>query len=163
MAPWQVPERQDFSSHRSVGSVGAFALTQPGTWVLPTLGWGKQNVWLAASGRQTLFAGVARTHFCPGALRRAQAQNSPAGEHPCDGRAGPVCRFRGWSGGRVPVGGFRWRWAACGAAAEDKGNWGDPAPLSCSIKCRERTPPKSPISGPLGVFDFSTRIKDRRR
>ena len=32
---------------------------------LPTLGWGKQSIWLAASGRQTPFRAEARTHFVP--------------------------------------------------------------------------------------------------
>ena len=30
--------------------------------ILPTLGWGKQSVWLAASGRQRSFRAEARTH-----------------------------------------------------------------------------------------------------
>ncbi len=88
---------------------GRVPAPSPGFWkrlggtVLPTLGWGKQSVWLAASGRQTHLRAEARTHFCPRALRRAQAQSSPAGEHLCDGRAGPVCRFRGWGGARGAV------------------------------------------------------------
>ena len=49
------------------------------------------------------FAGVARTHFCPGTLRRAQARGGRARESPCCRRAGPVCRFRGWGGARGAV------------------------------------------------------------
>ena len=147
MAPWQVPERQDFSSHRSVGSVGAFALTQPGTWVLPTLGWGKQSVWLAASGRQTHFAGRSPHPLLSKTLRCAQAQNSRAGERPCDGRAGLVCRFRG-RGGTVPLKRvFQQRWAACGARAVR------------TIQIQRKNASGGPVSGPLGAFDFRTRIK----
>ena len=35
--------------------------------------------------------------------------------------------------------------------------------LSGPSKFRKRTPPRAPILGPLEAFDFSTRIKDRRR
>ena len=36
---------------------------QVGGAILPTLGWGKQSVWLAASGSQRSFRAEARTHF----------------------------------------------------------------------------------------------------
>ena len=97
------------------------------------------------------FAGVARTHFCPGTLRRAQARGGRARESPCCRRTGPVCRFRGWGGARVPLMIFRRRRAVCGAAAVR------------AIQLQRKNASGSPVWGPLGVFDFSTRIKDRRR
>ena len=66
--------------------------------LLPTLGWGKQSTWLAASGSPTPFAGVARTHS-PGRGRHPQ-------EAPCRGRVDPVCRFEGRGGGGAPVEGI---------------------------------------------------------
>ena len=113
----------------------------------PTHGWGKQSTWLAASGGLAHLRAEARTHFCLGALRCAQAQNSRAGERPRDGRVAPVCRFRG-RGGTVPLKRvFQQRWAACGARAVR------------TIQIQRKNASGGPVSGPLGAFDFRTRIK----
>ena len=44
-------------SPHSSENAGTIDTYTTGGYVLPTLGWGKQSIWLAASGRQTPFAG----------------------------------------------------------------------------------------------------------
>ena len=117
--------------------------------VLPTLGGASRAFGLPPAAAKRLLRAEARTHFCPGALRRAQARSSPAGEHPCDGRAGPVCRFRREGGGGAPKAGISTALSRV---------WGG---TTRTIQIQRKNASGSPVLGPLGAFDFSTRIKDR--
>ena len=72
---------------------------------LPTLGWGKQSTWLAASGSRRICGRVARTHS-------GRGDKQPQ-EGPCRDRFGPVCWFNGGSKG-IP-GKFRRHQTAYGA------------------------------------------------
>ena len=47
--------------------------------ILPTLRWGKQSVWLAASGSRRSFRAEARTHFA--ARGRRQREKSSFADH----------------------------------------------------------------------------------
>ena len=96
------------------------------------------------------FAGAARTH----SGRRAGRPQ----EGTCHGRVGPVCQFRGGGGGSAPVEVFGQRWAVCGRRLPGivMARESQPSKVSNS---RGRILPGSPVSGPLGAFDFSTRIK----
>ena len=154
MAPCQLPERQDFSSHRSVGSVGAFALTQPGTRFCPTLGWGKQSIWLAASGRQTHSAGRSPHPLLPRNPSACSSTEQPSRRPPCDSRVAPVCRFRG-RGGTVPLKReFRRCWAVCGVAAVRGSH--DAVILSTqNIQFQRGNVPRRPRFGPSGGVRFS--------
>ena len=49
----------------------------PGERILPTFGWGKQSVWLAASGSQTLFCGQKPAPTLPARGRSAERKNRP--------------------------------------------------------------------------------------
>ena len=51
--------------------------------ILPTHGWGKQSVWLAASGSQRSFRAEARTHFAAKG-RKQREKSSSAGCQDCD-------------------------------------------------------------------------------
>lgn len=56
---------------------------------------------------------------------------------------------------------FRRHWAACGAVAVWDSH--DAATLAIqNIQFQKKNAPRSPVSGPFGAFDFSTRIKNRR-
>ena len=48
-----------------------------GERILPTHGWGKQSVWLAASGCQTLFCGQRPAPTLPAGGRSAEGKNRP--------------------------------------------------------------------------------------
>ena len=61
----------------------------------------------------------------------------------------------------VPV--SEWRWAGDPPRHLDGVGPRVGRGLSGPSKFRKRTPPRAPILGPLEAFDFSTRIKDRRR
>ena len=53
---------------------------------------------------------------------------------------------------------FRRHWAACGAVAVWDSH--DAATLAIqNIQFQKKNAPRSPVSGPFGAFDFSTRIK----
>ena len=108
--------------------------------VLPTHGRGKPGALLAASGRQTRPANRSPHPLGEGEL----------GDHrkaPCCGRVGPVCRFRGGGGAEWPCRGYL---DGVGTHVGRR--------LSGPSEFRERTPPGSPVSRPLGAFDFHTRI-----
>ena len=51
--------------------------------ILPTLRWGKQSVWLAASGSRRSFRAEARTHFAAKG-RKQREKSSSAGCQDCD-------------------------------------------------------------------------------
>ena len=50
-------------------------LAPSGERILPTHGWGKQGVWLAASGYQTLFCGQSPAPTLPAVGRSAERKN----------------------------------------------------------------------------------------
>ncbi|GAA6308401.1 hypothetical protein F260042K2_42300 [Flavonifractor plautii] len=57
---------------------------------------------------------------------------------------------------------FRRHWAACGAVAVWDSH--DAATLAIqNIQFQKKNAPRSPVSGPFGAFDFSTRIKEGGR
>ena len=97
----------------------------------PTLGWGKQSTWLAASG--------SLAHL------RAQPAPTPGGEPddhgkaPCRGRVGPVCWFRGRGGGGGSCRGYL---DSVGPRVGRR--------LSGPFKFRERTPPWAPFRAVWG-------------
>ena len=137
--PYFHPQHKPLTVNRDFGDTG-----------LPTVGWGKQSTWLAASG--------SLAHL------RAQPAPTPGGE-PDDHRKAPVTAV----------------WALCASFGVEV----EAAPLSryldsvgpCVgrrlpgiVMARESQPskvsnsrgrilPGSPVSGPYGAFDFSTRIK----
>ena len=106
---------------------------------LPTLGWGKQSTWLAASG----------------SLAPLRAWPAPTLREGADAhRKTPVTAVWALCAGlraeveTVPLSGvFRRCWVACGAAAVR------------AIRIQRKNASGGRILGPLGVFDFSTRIK----
>ena len=68
-------------------TLGTLAATGRRT-ISPTHGWGKQSVWLAASGRQRSFRAEARTHFI-GREKKSQGawqdrERGPAVRCPCE-------------------------------------------------------------------------------
>ena len=49
--------------------------------ILPTLRWGKQSVWLAASGSRRSFRAEARTHFTGKGRKAERNEGMPAAEN----------------------------------------------------------------------------------
>ena len=97
--------------------------------------------------------------LCTVSIRRTQARGGQAGGNRCRGRVHPVCRFQSGSGASYPrngnfggVGPCVGRWLS--GTAMMRRSW-----PSRTFNSRRRTPPGSPLSGTLGAFDFSTRIK----
>ena len=118
--------------------------------VLPTLGWGKQSTWLAASG--SLAHLQARPAPTPG--REVDTTGRPLSRpcRPCVPLSG---RGRVNTQGSPISGGV---FSTCGRCFLKSRQ------AECSHENSEKERLRgSPVSGPLGAFDFRTRIKDRRR
>ena len=117
---------------------------------LPTLGWGKQSTWLAASG--SLAHLRARPAPTPG--REVDTTGRPLSRpcRPCVPLSG---RGRVNTQGSPISGGV---FSTCGRCFLKSRQ------AECSHENSEKERLRgSPVSGPLGAFDFRTRIKDRRR
>ena len=121
--------------------------------------WGKQSTWLAASGRQTPFAGRSPHPLCTVSIRRTQARGGQAGGNRCRGRVHPVCRFQSGSGASCPRNGN------FGGVGPCVGRWlswtsHDAVILTIqNIQFQQKNASGKPCLGPLGAFDFRTRIK----
>ena len=116
----------------------------------PTLGWGKQSTWLAASG--SLAHLRARPAPTPG--REVDTTGRPLSRpcRPCVPLSG---RGRVNTQGSPISGGV---FSTCGRCFLKSRQ------AECSHENSEKERLRgSPVSGPLGAFDFRTRIKDRRR
>ena len=116
--------------------------------VLPTLGWGKQSTWLAASG--SLAHLQARPAPTPG--REVDTTGRPLSRpyRPCVPLSG---RGRVNTQGSPISGGV---FSTCGRCFLKSRQ------AECSHENSEKERLRgSPVSGPLGAFDFRTRIKDR--
>ena len=120
--------------------------------------WGKQSTWLAASCCTAHLRARLTPTFAV-SIRRTQARGGQTGENRCRGRVHPVCRFQSGSGASCPrngnfggVGPCVGRWLSGTVMARESRS-------SKASNSRGRTPPGSPVSGLLGAFDFSTRIK----
>ena len=133
----------------ALSSVAQSTYRRPGFWgtpVYPPSGGASRAPGLPQAAAGT-FAGVARTHFAP-ALSECSSTRWADRRMPPSRPCGPC----------VPVSGWRWRQCPCRGYLDSVGPRVGQR-LSGPSKFRGRTPPGSPVSGPLGAFDFCTRIK----
>ena len=97
--------------------------------------------------------------LCTVSIRRTQARGGQAGGNRCRGRVHPVCRFQSGSGASCPRNGN------FGGVGPCVGRWlswtsHDAVILTIqNIQFQQKNASGKPCLGPLGAFDFRTRIK----